>query len=246
MRKRKKYQGVTAFVGMPGGGKTYALAEIGTRALARGERVYSNAGFDLQGTEVISTFDEFAALQGPAVVVWDELPLYFNARKWQEFPDAMLYKFTQIRKDGLQLYYSAIHEAMIDTNIRRITFWYYHCRAITGRFLIRKLYPPEEFRRQGQKAMGSDWVWVRDSVARAYDTDRKVAVPQRLREKIRSGASDRETWAPLSVPGNGRVPARQRRGAPPRVPLGDTWSFGGPREGVAGSEGRAAASGGGG
>lgn len=194
MKKRARYQGVTAFVGMPGSGKTYALAQVGLKALARGERVVCNAGFDLEGAEVIQTFDDFAALEGPAVVVWDELPLYFNARKWAEFPDSMLYKFTQIRKDGLRLYYSAIHEAMIDTNIRRITFWYWHCRAVSGRVLVRSLFPPEEFRKQQARRMRREWVYLRESVCEAYDTDRKVAMPQKIRARIVAGVPEAVPW----------------------------------------------------
>jgi len=188
----RKYEGVTAFVGMPGSGKTYALAKLGTEALKRGERVVSNAGFDLAGSEVLSTFDDFAALEGPVTVVWDELPLYFNARKWAEFPDSMLYKFTQIRKDGIRLYYSAIHESMIDVNIRRVTFWFWHCRAVTSRFLRRELYPPEVFRKSDQKPYRREWLYVTSDVTDTYDTLRKVELPTTLRRRLEaeSGSLD--------------------------------------------------------
>lgn len=157
----------------------------------------------------METFDDFAAIEGtpgqPTVIVWDELPLYFNARKWAEFPDAMLYKFTQIRKDGLQLYYSAIHEAMIDVNIRRVTFWYWRCRAITGRVLYRTLWPPEEYRKAGQRARRRETVIVRESVAGAYDTTRHVALPVRIRERVARGVPELARWS--EVPLVGRVPS---------------------------------------
>lgn len=198
-----KYQGVTAFVGMPGSGKTYGLAQVGVKALERGERVYSNAGFDLAGSEILSTFDQFSAVEGPAVILWDELPLYFNSRKWAEFPDAMLYKFTQIRKDGLRLYYSAIHEAMIDVNIRRVTFWYWHCRALTGRLMTRTLWPPEEFRKARSRAYRREFVVVREAVAAAYDTTRKVALPRKLKERVESGVAEAAPWDTLEAAGGG-------------------------------------------
>jgi hypothetical protein len=216
---KQAYQGVTAYVGMPGSGKTYSLAWQGLRAMARGRRVISNAGFDLVGSEVMGTFDEFASLRVlcedrdhvrdewprepvcpagkrwvPITIVWDELPLYFNARKWAEFPDAMMYRFTQVRKDGLELYYSAIHEGMIDVNIRRVTFWFWHCRAVTGRILMRRLFPPEEFRRQGARPYAVKWYRVSDGIASAYDTTRKVALPRKLRERISAGVPELGTW----------------------------------------------------
>lgn len=206
MKRRGKYQGITAFVGMPGSGKTYGLAQVGVRALAAGERVVCNAGFDLKGAETMSTFDEFAALEGPVTVVWDELPLYFNARKWAEFPDSMLYKLTQIRKDGIKLYYSTIHEMMIDTTIRRITFWFWHCNAITGRYLRRSLWPPEEFRKAKQKPVRREFVVVKDEVAALYDTHGKVALPQKVRERVKAGVPEEASWADLGAAPKGAEP----------------------------------------
>jgi hypothetical protein len=207
--RNEKYQGVTGFIGPPGGGKTYALAEVGARALGRGERVISNEGFDLLGSEVLALFEDFAAVAVyctandhlqqehprvatcpdghpwvPVTVLWDELPVFFNARKWGEFPDGMLYKFTQIRKDGIRLYYSSIDEGMIDTNIRRITFWYVHCRARTGRWLTRAKYPPHVFRKASAKPYARRSVWVRDSIAAMYDTLGKVQPPAKVRERL--------------------------------------------------------------
>jgi hypothetical protein len=209
--KTSRYNGVTAFVGMPGSGKTYSLAQIGLKAMSQGKRVVCNAGFDLRGAEVLSTFDDFAALEGPVTVVWDELPLYFNARKWSEFPDSMLYKFTQIRKDGIQLYYSAIHEQMIDVNIRRITFWFWHCRAYPFGVLARSMWPPEQFRKAKQKPMRRKLSVLDTRVTDAYDTYRKVEIPSSARERIQASRASLDSFevAGEAKPG----PAAVGRGA---------------------------------
>jgi len=221
---RRRYQGVTAYVGMPGSGKTYSLASVGLAAMARGERVVCNAGFDLEGAERLASFDEFAALEGPVVVVWDELPLYFNARKWAEFPDSMLYKFTQIRKDGIQLFYSAIHEDMIDVNIRRITFWYWQCHAITGRLLSRKLYPPMEFRKAKVKPHRRELFYVKDSIAAAYDTERKVQLPQKVRQRVAAGVPEAATWDGVPRPGAPLAGSAAVVHTPSTEPLGQSWA----------------------
>lgn len=172
-----RYQGVTAFIGMPGSGKTYGLAEVAARGLKAGKPVFCNEGFDVVGAERFAGFDEFLAIPNGSVVVWDELPIFVNSRKWQEFPDGMLYRLTQIRKDGLQLYYSAIDEAMIDVTVRRLTFWYWMCQAHTGRFLSRTLWPPDRYRKSGQRPYRREWVRVRPEIAGLYDTLGKVAAP---------------------------------------------------------------------
>jgi len=204
--------------------------------MARGERVVCNAGFDLRGAERLSTFDEFAALEGPVVVVWDELPLYFNARKWSEFPDSMLYKFTQIRKDGIQLYYSAIHEQMIDVNIRRITFWFWQCRNLGAGFLVRRCYPPEQFRKANQKPYQTKFGRIRPAVYDLYDTYQKVELPSRTRKAIAAGVPEDERWDSLTA---GRPEAPPGAGAPPEgsattkgAPLGDSWAAGPDPSGV--------------
>ena len=206
-QKWSRYQGVTAFVGMPGGGKSYGLAEMAGKAIRAGLPVYSNAGFDVKGSRILESFDEFASVRGPALIVWDELPLYFNSRKWAEFPDGMLYKFTQIRKDGLRLAYSTIHEDMVDVNIRRVTFWYWHCNAVTRTILRRSLWPPAQFRKANAKPYAKEWVRVKRSVYDLYDTGGKVAVQADVAENI-----DRVSDEGFVIPALGQ-PVRGARGS---------------------------------
>jgi len=181
----KRYTGVTAFTGMPGSGKTYSMVQAGVNAYNSGREVWCNSGFDVdfcvEHGRTFSSMDEFLEIPNGATVLWDELPLYVNARKWADFPDGMLYRLTQIRKDGLQLYYSAIHENMIDVNVRRMTYSYWRCRAITGRLFRRELWPPQEFK--PEKPTRKQIVPVRMSIASHYDTAGKVAAPVAKRSK---------------------------------------------------------------
>lgn len=217
-----RYAGVTAAVGMPGGGKSYLLAEMASRAMAKGVRVWSNAGFDVAGTNTIESFEEFASLRGPGLVVWDELPLYFSSRRWAEFPDGMLYKFTQIRKDGLRLAYSTIHEGMVDVSIRRVTFWYWHCRTVlTRKTMVRTLWPPSEFRKASAKPLRRQIRRLDMRVASLYDTMGKVAVTADVGERVSSVSNERFSMpdaAGVLRSGSGRV-VREAR---PMVD-GDPW-----------------------
>lgn len=167
------YRGVVGATGLPGSGKSYFLVEKALEAQRRGIPVWSNAGFDVRGTRTINSFRDFVEIQGPAVVVFDELPLFFNARKWQTFPDGMLYKLTQIRKDRVELYYSAIHQRMVDAVLRMLTFEWVRCRIIAGRILQRVHEAPEEF---GGHVYERRYSFIRKRVIEAYNTMGKVAV----------------------------------------------------------------------
>lgn len=193
----RRYTGVTAFVGLPGSGKSYSLVDQALRAQKRGLPVYANAGFEVEGAIPIRSFMEFARLEGPAVVVWDELPLYFSARKWADFPDGMLYKLTQIRKDSIELYYSTIHEMLVDSVLRRLTFTWVECRHMGGRLIRRTWWPPREFRTE--RNIGPyhrEIIWMRKRVMNAYDTMGRVEVhsPERL-QGLPEGTWGRPGWA---------------------------------------------------
>jgi hypothetical protein len=181
----RRYQGVTAYVGLPGSGKTYTLAAVGMRALDRGRRVWANVDhtgqrpwFNAPGVEAFRSFEEFAEIPNDAVILWDELPLFVNARKWQDFPDGLLYRLTQIRKDGLQLHFSTIDWRMVDVNVRRITFWTWECSHVVGAWHVRRLRPPEERRRKvrgkDERARATEFFRIRQDVRTTYDTFGKV------------------------------------------------------------------------
>lgn len=181
--RRRSYQGVTCFTGMPGSGKTYSLSEVGVSYRARGWPVWSNYGFDFgmstgdDGCHVYRSFEELASIPGPACILIDEAQLYFNARKWQEFPDGFLYRLSQVRKDGIHLYYTSLFWDMIDKNLRNLTFWVWECEAAAfrGRF-IRRRFPPEHARKRDERAFDKHRVKVAPAIAELYDTTSKVAV----------------------------------------------------------------------
>lgn len=172
-RRNRPYRGVTAAVGLPGSGKSYYLVEKVLEAQRRGIPTYSNAGFDVKGTETIGSFRDLVEVQGPAVIAFDELPLFFNARRWQTFPDGMLYKLTQIRKDQIELYYSTINPKMVDITLRHLTFEWVWCRHIYGRLMRRIHKSPEEW---GGDRLYTRFVWRSKEVEQAYDTLGRVAV----------------------------------------------------------------------
>lgn len=224
---RRPFRGVTAFVGLPGSGKTYSLAEVGVGYQAKGWDVWCNKGFDLVGAQVYSSFEELAAIRGPAAVLIDEAQLFFNSRRWQEFPDGFLYSLTQVRKLELHLYFTALRWGSIDVNLREMTFWVWECEqkmSFRGARFVRRRLPPEQVRKKDERPADTHHVRVRREIASYYDTMGTVAVGQGRARRDRDG----ERWALPSVSegaprpetggGDQREPGRVRQTGPIRQP----------------------------
>jgi hypothetical protein len=174
----RRYRGVRVYTGLPGDFKTYTLAQVGLRAMRQGRDVWVNAGFDLRGANVFNSFQELLDAPRPKVVLWDEMPVYLSARDWQNFPAELLYEWTQVRKNGDELHYTAIDLEMVDANLRRITAWEVECRALSGLFYVRTCWPALSKRRSKlKKHVWREWGMRHRSVCRSYDTYAKVAVP---------------------------------------------------------------------
>lgn len=196
---RRRYVGPVCFSGLPGSGKTYSLVAEGVRASRAGRCVFVNAGFDFAlaldcphcgGRHEFRSFDEFVAIPRGATVLFDEAPLYFSARRWQEFPDGAFYRLTQIRKHDLRLFYSAIDFDMVDVNLRRLTFAVWQCRSVTARLLFRTLHGVR-LGKEEVKPRRREFVFVRASVASLYETLGTVAVPVGGRKRAR----DSQEWS---------------------------------------------------
>lgn len=203
MKASEAYQGVVCYSGMPGSGKSYALVERAVQDLREGRRVFSNAGFevhDVHGcgrrSERYFSLEELLTVPNGCTVLLDEAPVYVNSRKSAEFPRGLLYRMTQVRKDGLRFYYSSIDEMMVDANLRRVTFWTWQCRRSLLGFFRRTLWAPVDRRTAEDKKLGGRWLRLRRDVAEAYDTTSKVWIPPEvvaaLLDDIRRG------WVPLT------------------------------------------------
>ncbi len=190
-----RYMGVTCFVGYPGSGKTYSMVEIACKALASGWNVWANFTI-IPLPEWTGEFyryrdiEELIVVPDGTVVLLDEAQNMFNARTWQDFPAGFLYRLSQVRKDGIEFYYSSQHEEYVDVTLRRVTENFYHCNAVFGRLFVRSLYGAYELRRVKERPRQRRLKVVRRSVAERYDTKEKVAVRRSWLLKVLELADD--------------------------------------------------------
>lgn len=116
---------IRCFTGLPGAGKSNALADVAHKAIQDGRKVFSNIA--IKGTYKIEFKDliEFRFPRG-AVVLLDESGRDFNARNFKNLPDDIFDLFTLHRHLGLDMYIAVQDFGMIDINLRRVielTWW---------------------------------------------------------------------------------------------------------------------------
>lgn len=108
---------VNMVVGPPGSGKSFTLARIAARRLAKDSRpVFAN--FDIAGAQ---RFDiaEMADLP-PCTLIVDEAQNWFHSRMWQTMPTSMLERWSQTRHMGWDIYLGTQHESNVDSVVRRV------------------------------------------------------------------------------------------------------------------------------
>jgi hypothetical protein len=54
-----------------------------------------------------------------------------------------------------------------------------------------------------------EFVYVRDEVAKLYDTHGKVALPKKIRDRVKSGVPEEGSWADLGAAPTGAEPRLQ-------------------------------------
>ncbi len=170
----------TMWTGPPGSGKTsgmveaaYTMHRLGWRVLSNGlELNFEDGGFSSlrELAEIITQAREMAGERQPTCVLLDEAPFWANARKWSEFDDGFFSVLQQVRKFGLALHYSSISPMQTDVNLRRLTLWWWVCRASMFRSFVRELWSPEEERTVGEKARMKQRRWHRQQNHKMYDT----------------------------------------------------------------------------
>jgi hypothetical protein len=67
-------------------------------------------------------------------VLLDELNLWAPSRLWQELGIGVLNRWAYVRKDGLEIIWTAQHEARIDKVAREVTDFIWNCRSLGGVF----------------------------------------------------------------------------------------------------------------
>jgi hypothetical protein len=131
---------VRAYLGFPGGGKSYGMVEDAYELYKRGYYVFSADYVSfaerldlkrLSNLDWLLAFDERGA-----IVLLDELGLLLFSRNFAKNDEALLRTFVLHRKKGIHLFYSAQYLDQVDKVVRELTNERVYC-ANLGKFYIR-------------------------------------------------------------------------------------------------------------
>jgi hypothetical protein len=131
---------VRAYLGFPGGGKSYGMVEDAYELYRKGYYVFSADYVSfaeridlkrLSSLDWLLAFDERGA-----IVLLDELGLLLFSRNFAKNDEALLRTFVLHRKKGIHLFYSAQYLDQVDKVVRELTNERVYCASI-GRFYIR-------------------------------------------------------------------------------------------------------------
>ncbi len=163
---------ITAYVGLPGAGKTYGLVLEALKALQDDRDVYSNFYIDKEGITKISGFRDLLRIRN-GVVILDELNLWFPSRLWNKIPPEILSLWAQSRKRGLDVFYSSQHLDRVDKVIREITNYVVRSNSINFfglQFFLYSTYQPEDWDKVKRSTLKRRVVRFRKDIASLYDT----------------------------------------------------------------------------
>lgn len=116
---------IIAYTGMPGGGKTTALAWRAMKAMEKGQLVFSNV--NIKGAYKID-LDDLVTYRFPegCTVIIDEAGRWFNSHNWKDLPPEVFDMFTMHRHMRMDLYIGVQSFARIDKSLREVielTYW---------------------------------------------------------------------------------------------------------------------------
>lgn len=163
---------IRAYFGWQRQGKTYCAVKDIARE-CKGRTVYSNITLNLPGITSVKLNHpmDLIPLEDGMVFI-DELSLWMPSDKWTKFPDELKYRFGQVSKTGLDLYYTAQCPEQVYTAIRRLTQESVYHEKFFGVFQ-QKFYKGIK-----SKFMGTWWVFRRlKTVGTYYDHKERVFSP---------------------------------------------------------------------
>jgi len=163
---------ITAYVGLPGTGKTYGLVLEAIRGIRNKRNVYSNFDINLEGVIRIKGFSDLIHIRD-GLVILDELNLWFPSRLWQSIPPEVLSLWAQSRKRGIELIYSTQHLDRVDKVVREVTNFVIRCNTISIfglQLFMYSTFQPEDWDKEKRRSLGRRIVRFRQSIADLYDT----------------------------------------------------------------------------
>jgi hypothetical protein len=186
---------IEGYIGRPGTGKTYTMTARILKQAAKYEAVVANYNIDIPNIVRIDDPAQLLDIKvppkgGKILVALDEAHLWLPSRLSMKLPPSLLMKFSQTRKAGWDLLWTAQHEARVDKVLKDVTNWMWLCESWFGwlspwpegkLFFTAKCYEPEVFRKKDKHTCRAIRRY-RKKIGEAYDTKESLAVASHVSE----------------------------------------------------------------
>lgn len=183
---------ISGIVGKPGHGKTLEAVRRAKKAHDTGRvHVYANIPLNLERSTLIEP-EQLSQVRGGicpckcegAFVLLDEVHLWLPARRSLQLPTSWLALFSQTRKLGWDLWWTAQHETRVDRMLRDVTSFMYLANGWSWpfEFYIYDEYEPEHFRKREARLRRDRRLRSRSASA-AYNTLGSVTGATHVRDK---------------------------------------------------------------
>jgi hypothetical protein len=115
--------GVRGYIGVPGAGKSYLLAQDAYREHKHGAPVVSNY---LNFGRRVKDVDDLLSISD-SILALDEAQGWFSARGWSKIPPEVLWRLSQVRHFGISLWFTTQTVDRVDKQLRQITLEWCKC-----------------------------------------------------------------------------------------------------------------------
>jgi hypothetical protein len=135
---------IRGYLGLPGAGKTFSMVNDAWQLFRKNpQQVYTNmAGLRFPEAIYVDGLDGLLHVDN-GLVLFDEAGVSLSSRYWQTVSRDLLMRFAQVRKNGLDLWWTSQHENRVDTVLREISNEYVRCQRV-GRLLSKTTWLPED------------------------------------------------------------------------------------------------------
>jgi hypothetical protein len=160
---------VEGFTGMPGSGKTYWVVKLALDRLKRGDTVYANFKIDHPNVKRFHKLQELFEVRKGVIIV-DEINLVCPSRWWNKFPPELAYFWSQTRKFGLDIYWTAQHYDRVDKIVKEITNFIWWIRPFPFKIRRAKRYIPEQISKEKRQCFKTKYFKINKTIYDKFDT----------------------------------------------------------------------------
>jgi len=164
---------VEGFTGLPGSGKTYWLTKIALDRLKKGQKVYAN--FHIDGVVYYQNLTEVLNVRKGLILV-DEINLVCPSRWWNKFPPELAYFWSQTRKFGLDIFWTAQHIDRVDKIIREISNYVWWIKTMPFGIRNARCYIPEHINKEKRDCFNSKWFRIKKKIYEKFDTFEAIKI----------------------------------------------------------------------